>query len=244
MSIKIAILADVHGNSAALLAVLDELNKIPDLAHIYCLGDMVGIGYETNEVLDILFSRDDVSFVSGNHEEEIIAVIDGKEIASQGGERVHHEWLANRLDRRYISYIREMPKELVVEYEGKKLLFAHYHLNAERQFIPIDTDPTVEKLDELYKDSTFDLVCFGHHHPLHYFTSDKRTYLNPGSLGCFDRPVARYATVLITSEEITVQLKKATYKNQDFLSGYELLEVPEKDFILKVFHGNQYLIKE
>ncbi|EIM07015.1 metallophosphoesterase [Planococcus antarcticus DSM 14505] len=67
MSTTIAVIADVHGNIAALHAVLDEIDDNPDIEHIYCIGDMVGIGYETNEVLDLLFSRTDTSFVIGNH---------------------------------------------------------------------------------------------------------------------------------------------------------------------------------
>lgn len=42
MGNKIAILADIHGNSAALKAVLNNIDN--DTEHIYCLGDLVGIG--------------------------------------------------------------------------------------------------------------------------------------------------------------------------------------------------------
>ncbi|MDN7245645.1 metallophosphoesterase family protein [Planococcus shenhongbingii] len=240
MSTKIAVIADVHGNSTALLAALNEIDKDHEIHHIYCIGDMVGIGYETNKVLEILFSRDDVSFVMGNHEEEILAILEGEESSSQEGEKIHHEWLANRLEKRFIPHISGMPKQLSGVYEGKKLLFTHYHLDAEKQFIPIDTEPSIEKLDDFYKQSPFDLVCFGHHHPKHYFSSEERIYLNPGSLGCYDKPFARYATILITTDDIKVELEEAAYNNQDFLKGYEVLEVPEKDFILNTFHGNQH----
>lgn len=241
MSTKIAVIADVHGNSAALLAVLNEIDKKPEIKHIYCVGDMVGIGYETNEVLEVLFSRNDISFVMGNHEEEIIAILAGEETVSQGSEKIHHEWLAKRLDKKFIPYIIALPKELAVEYEGKELLFTHYHLNSEKQFMAIDTEPSTEKLNEIYKGSSFDLVIFGHHHPVHLFSSESTIYLNPGSLGCYDKPIARYAEILITPEDFKVELEEVAYNNQDFLSGYERLEVPEKDFILNIFHGNQHL---
>lgn len=241
MSTKIAVITDVHGNSAALLAVLNEIDQNPEINHIYCIGDMVGIGYETNEVLEILFSRNDISFVMGNHEEEIIAILEGKESVSQGGEKIHHEWLANRLDKKFIPYIVALPKELIVEYEGKKLLFTHYHLDAEKQFIAIDTEPSAKKLHDIYRDSPFDLISFGHHHPVHFFSSESRIYLNPGSLGCHDKPFARYATISIMTDDLKVELEEVRYNNQDFLAGYERLAVPEKDFILNIFHGNQHL---
>lgn len=243
MSTKIAVIADVHGNSQALHAALAEIDRGPQVKHIYCIGDMVGIGYETNEVLQILFSRKDISFVIGNHEEELIAILEGEESDSQGGERVHHEWLAKRLDKRLLPKLKAMPKEIAAEHEGHKVLFTHYHLDSEQRFLPIDAEPAVEKLEQLYKESPFDLVCFGHHHPVHHFSSAQRIYLNPGSLGCYDKPFARYAIVEFTAKEINVALEQALYDNRDFLLGYEQLNVPEKEFILNVFHGNQTIKK-
>lgn len=239
MSTTIALIADVHGNSRALLAALAEIDQNPDIEHVYCIGDMVGIGYETNEVLDILFCRKDISFVIGNHEEELIAILGGKESTSQGGEKLHHEWLAQHLEKRFLPDLCALPKQLTAEYEGHKLLFTHYHLDGDKQFIPIDSEPTTEKLDDFYSEAPFDLVCFGHHHPVHHFSSAERSYVNPGSLGCCDKPLARYAVISLTPDEINIELKQAAYDNEDFLKGYELLAVPEKEFILNVFHGNQ-----
>ncbi|RAZ69163.1 metallophosphoesterase family protein [Planococcus maitriensis] len=239
MSTTIAVIADVHGNSRALLSVLAEIDQHPGVERIYCIGDMVGIGYETNEVLRILFSRKDVSFVVGNHEEELMAIFEGRNGESRGGEKLHHEWLAKRFDQRLLPKLKAIPKEIAAEYEGHKILFTHYHLDSEQQFLSIEAEPTIEKLDQLYRESPFDLVCFGHHHPVHHFSSAHRTYLNPGSLGCYDKPSARYAIVELTAREINVALKQAPYDNQDFLLGYERLDVPEKEFILNVFHGNQ-----
>lgn len=53
---KIGVITDIHGNAPALKAVLNKLDKRRDIEHIYCLGDMVGIGPDTNEVLKILFA--------------------------------------------------------------------------------------------------------------------------------------------------------------------------------------------
>lgn len=62
-----AIVTDIHGNSPALKAVLNDIS-IKNLEHIYCLGDVVGIGPDSNQVLDLLTARNDVSFVVGNHD--------------------------------------------------------------------------------------------------------------------------------------------------------------------------------
>lgn len=76
---KFAIITDIHGNASALNSVLFEIDKIRDIEHIYCLGDMIGMGPDTNEVLEILFSRNDVSMITGNHDEVVLALIKEQE---------------------------------------------------------------------------------------------------------------------------------------------------------------------
>ncbi|AVQ98159.1 hypothetical protein OBCHQ24_03640 [Oceanobacillus iheyensis] len=71
MGTHIAIISDIHGNYAALWAVLDDIDKNKQIELSYCLEDLIGIGHETNDVLELLFSRDDISFVRGNYNEAL-----------------------------------------------------------------------------------------------------------------------------------------------------------------------------
>ena len=52
MTTKIGIITDVHGNAPALRAVLAELAREDDLSCVYGVGDLIGVGPDTNEVLD------------------------------------------------------------------------------------------------------------------------------------------------------------------------------------------------
>lgn len=71
------------------------------------------------------------------------------------------------------------------------------------------------------------------------FTGKKATYLNPGSLGCNYKPTAPYALINFSKKKFEITLKETVYDNLDFLNSYYQLEIPEREFILKVFHGNQ-----
>jgi predicted phosphodiesterase len=64
---KLAIITDIHGNEPALRAVLEELDTRGDIEEIWCLGDMIAMGPDSNEVLEILFARQDVHMITGNH---------------------------------------------------------------------------------------------------------------------------------------------------------------------------------
>ncbi|GIN37261.1 metallophosphoesterase family protein [Heyndrickxia oleronia] len=239
MGNKIAILADIHGNSAALKAVLNNIDN--DTEHIYCLGDLVGIGHETDEVLEILSSRNDVSCIIGNHDQAIIKIIHGEEPDSYGEEREHHQWIASRLNEKYVPFLSNLPLKIEKKICNKHFLFVHYHLNDNQTFQSIDRRPTLEKLDECYRKQSIDIICFGHHHMIHHFKSNKRLYLNPGSLGCNHNPVAPYCTIHVNdSNQLSNTFNEVPYDNRQFLLAYEKLNVPAKDFILNVFHGDQH----
>lgn len=244
---KIGVITDIHGNVPALKAVLNELDKRRDIEHIYCLGDMIGIGPDTNEVLEILFARNDVSMVTGNHDEAVLALLKGEEHPlSHLQAKEHHQWIAKNMDKSFISSLERLPRYIQKTIEGKRILFTHYHIDktkikthiSQDPFSPI-VEPSLNNMKELFRGHSEDLICFGHHHPLHYFKNNHTIFLNPGSLGCQPKPLAPYSVVELTKENIMVTLEQVAYDNRKFLESYERLKVPAREFIIKVFHGNQ-----
>lgn len=239
---KIAIITDIHGNYSALKAVLDDIDKDKEIQQIYCLGDLIAIGHETNEVLELLFSRNDISYVKGNHDEAIMNLVDGKEPQSIGEERLHHQWISSRLHPKYIPRLKNIPIKQTANIGGKHFLFIHYHLNEHQKFLPIDNDPSLHKLNNIYELMDVDVICFGHHHQIHHFKSIEKLYINPGSLGCNNKPIASYAKLQVgNSGQINVLFMEVPYDNKEFLCSYEKLNVPAKESILKIFFGNQQL---
>jgi putative phosphoesterase len=243
---KIAIITDVHGNYPALNAVLAEIDR-DNVSHIYCLGDMIAIGPDSNQVLATLFHRRDVSMITGNHDEGVLALIHGQPYPkSHEDAHRHHQWIADRLDPVFVEQLESLPRVIKTTLMGHSILFTHYHIEQGKLAAPFYDDPfssivqpTLENMEHLFSDCHQELICFGHHHPLHYFEGSKTIYLNPGSLGCATEHYARYAIVTLTPDKIIVDLRKAAYDNRDFLESYARLRVPDGDFLIKAFHGDQ-----
>ena len=244
---KFAVITDVHGNAPALKAVLEEIDGRHDIDHIYCVGDMIAIGPDSNEVLDRLFSRHDVSMITGNHDEAVLALCKGEaHPLSHCHVKKHHQWIADRMDSKFIDKLASLPRSIQQDIMGHSILFTHYHIASEKIDVPISEDPfsiivepSAANMKTLFNTNNADLICFGHHHPVHLFKSDETIYLNPGSLGCSATPFAKYSIVSVDVKGIHVELCEAPYDNREFLHSYEPLKVPEREFILKVFHGNQ-----
>ncbi len=242
---KLAVLTDVHGNAPALKAVLDEIDALNVIDHIYCAGDMIGIGPYSNEVLSMLFSRPDVSMVTGNHDEAVLSLLLGETYpVSHHASREHHHWIAEHLDSAYIPMLKNVPRIIQQTTEGHSLLMTHYHIEPSKLLDPICHDPfspiiepTLPAIASLFKDYKADLILFGHHHPIHYFKDERTIYLNPGSLGCSKNDSAPYAIIDMTTEHLRIHLKEAAYDKASFLASYNRLQVPDREFILEAFHG-------
>lgn len=244
---RIAIITDIHGNAPALKAVLAEIDSRSNVDHVYCLGDMIGIGPDSNEVLQVLFSRKDTSIITGNHDEAVVALAKGQEYPqSHSLVREHHQWILDRLDNSFIPKLEKLPRTVEDKIEGHSILFTHYKIEKSKmnEHISKDpfssiVDPCLNNMETLFKNNSEELICFGHHHPTHFFKGEKTIYLNPGALGCNDKPTARYAIITLSTKQLEIKLEEAIYDNTEFLESYHTLQVPGREFILKVFHGNQ-----
>ncbi len=242
---KTAVIADVHGNAPALKAVLKSIDGQKDIDHIYCAGDMIGIGPDSNEVLRLLFSRTDVSMVTGNHDEAVLALLTGAEYPKSHAEtKLHHQWIAKHLDPSFIPLLKGLPRTHRQTINGCTLLLTHYHIKPDRLLDPIGEDPfsgiiepSMDNMVSLFADVSADIILFGHHHPLHYFKNDLACYVNPGSLRCSQKAAARYAVIDFTKKPFSIQFEEVSYDKTTFLASYEKLQVPDRNFILSVFHG-------
>jgi predicted phosphodiesterase len=80
---RIAVISDIHGNLAALDAVLAALDADPVEA-VWCLGDIVGYGPQPNECCDVVRERASVT-LCGNHDLAVRGTLDLDEFSGDAG---------------------------------------------------------------------------------------------------------------------------------------------------------------
>ncbi|MPY66929.1 metallophosphoesterase family protein [Deinococcus sp. SDU3-2] len=66
--VRLAVIADIHGNADALRAVLADA-RAQGAERVLVNGDVVNRGPDSVEALSLLLSRDDVTFTLGNHDD-------------------------------------------------------------------------------------------------------------------------------------------------------------------------------
>lgn len=173
---RIAVLADVHGNLPALRAVLTEVDaERPDA--VVVAGDVVA-GPLVRESLELLRARPEpVHWVSGNSEREAIAVFDG-EPASDDPPGLAAAWSANAIDREWRDEIISWP--IALELDGVR--FCHGSPRSDTEILTTATP------DEAFADALSGveepLVVGGHtHRQFRREMPSGPSYANAGSVG-------------------------------------------------------------
>ncbi|HEX7809543.1 MAG TPA: metallophosphoesterase family protein [Thermoanaerobaculia bacterium] len=105
---RIAAIADVHANLAALEAVLQRIDRI-GVDAILCLGDTIGYQAEPAQAFDLVMQRA-TYVVAGNHDVDISA---GREIAGTNGTaRLVQEWTRDQLDAARLDALCALPHSI------------------------------------------------------------------------------------------------------------------------------------
>ena len=194
---KIGVITDIHGNLEALKAVLQLLDgeKCDEIIHT---GDVVDIGPYSRQCLELLLSRNDVTLLLGNHDRDfVLNHAQTRNLSHVPTEHKQQVFATMSDSQRQI--VKKFPLYVTRNCGKSTIAFTHYAFKPqwkgmdEFPFMPIETEPTADKFDEIFAglDSlNVDAVFFGHkHEPCDIM--GKRLYVDVGSVGCHPAPFAR-----------------------------------------------------
>lgn len=231
---RIAVISDIHGNYYALSSVLRDIMQ-SEVDEIYCLGDIVSIGHQTNKVMDALKNIENMKFVRGNHDLEVIKACKGEKSFVTGTEHDHHLYIARQIRAENLKMLEELPLTVTLEKYGNKILMTHYHLTEESMYQSIDYEPTLASLENNYNNSEYNIILFGHDHMSLHFENMEKLFVNPGALGVTVNEFSPYTIMDIdTDGSIDLEFKQVPYDRKSFIKELKDENPPALDFILKV----------
>jgi len=217
MTLRLALLADIHGNLDALASALKEIERAgPD--RILVLGDLVLNGPRPEEALDRVMELDAAGawVIAGNTD---IAVADGDYSAAfpwldevPAGHRAAAEWARGQLRDEQLEYLRRLPAERRLAFGEELVLATHASPGSQTAGLPADLDPSLTVQRVTRTDAR--VICCGHTHVADLRELGRKLLLNPGSCGyAFDgTPDACWA--LLTLDEVAepeAELRRASY---------------------------------
>lgn len=169
---RILLFSDIHGNAAALEAVLADSVRHGPYDLTLCLGDLAWAGPRPAEVLARLreLCHDDPSgqagpavCIYGNCDR--ILLDENARPPAKDGQRVarHREWMLSHLSEGDLAFLRQLPFDhRVTPLPGHELLAVH--ANPANVDDPIRPELSEDELAALLGPAEFQVLAFGHVH--------------------------------------------------------------------------------
>jgi putative phosphoesterase len=215
MTTRIAILSDLHANSAATEAVLEEIDRLqPDA--VYCLGDLVGYGAKPNETISLIRERE-IPTINGNYDDGVghgrddcgCAYKDPDEEA-RGQQSLFWTRRVTTDDNK--AYLRSFPFDRRFEIDGVAVRLVHGSPRRINEYLFEDRDSA--SLQRIAKAAGCDLLVFGHTHKPWQRLIDGVLMVNAGSVGKPKDGDPRACWTLLTVEEgapVRVEFRRVSY---------------------------------
>jgi len=218
--VRIAIIADIHGNLPALEAVVTDIER-RKVDRMINLGDCVSGPLWPREVCELLMAREDLT-IMGNHDRWV----SGSDPARMGAsDRYAH----SHLDQDHRSWLAALPASAEAEHG---ILACHGTPTNDNQYLIEEASEGRlvragrATIQERLGDVQARIVLCGHSHQQHFVQlPGGPTILNPGSVGCpsYDdpgddphvseagSPHARYAVLDINDDGISADMVAIRY---------------------------------
>ncbi len=185
--ITVALVSDVHGNEAALRAVLAHARERGATAVLHA-GDAVGPP-RPRQAIGLLQEMDVLS-VFGNMDREALEARKGR-----GGKAdPHMEFVLREMDDASWDWLASLPQEVRLDICGRTLYMTHGAPGDDRQKLLLSTPDS--RLKGIAQDVKADVIVTGHSHLPMGRKIARTLFVNPGSVGRpRGGPQASYATL-------------------------------------------------
>ena len=166
---KLGLISDIHGDPVALELAWSHLT-VMGADRIVCAGDLVGYGPFPDRVVSFMRERQ-ISSVRGNHDRW----------ALERGPGGRDEFGGGTPGSDTLDYLRELPFDLVVEYEKTIGVIVHGSPRSDMEFVTRQSHPR-KVLRQYLLDLECELLVVGHTHQPMWFRCPEGLVVNPGSV--------------------------------------------------------------
>jgi putative phosphoesterase len=209
---RILVIADIHGNRAALEAIQEPFDIC------ICVGDLVDYGPEPGPCIN--WVRKHAAYcVRGNHDH---GVAQGVQVQGAAGFRfltaTTRPLSMAAIDSDQRRYLAELPTSRMFTLRGKRFLVVHATpRDPMDEYAPADVSFWALRIAKLH----VDYVIAGHTHQPYTLQVNGTLVINPGSVGLSrdGNPRAAYAVI----DNDNVQLKRVDYPLEQTIAAVESL---------------------
>jgi predicted phosphodiesterase len=239
MQMRVAVIADVHGNCAALDAVLADL-EANSADQIVCLGDMIQGGPQPAETVARL--RDlGAPIVMGNADAYLLTGDESGPEPVTERLRATRQWSLSRLSAEDVAFITGFVPTVEVTLDGGRRLLAFHGSPASYDdlIFPHTLQEEVERLLGAHAPA---IMTGGHTHVQQIRRVGAGLFFNPGSVGFAFRhgqpeatfradPWAEYAVVTSEGERFGLEFRHVSFDTSAYVNAVHAGKMPDADAV-------------
>jgi predicted phosphodiesterase len=225
---KYCIFSDVHGNIINLQALFSCTQGLGIDKYI-CLGDLCNYFTDNKEVIELLKERE-VQCILGNHDEMYLNPDD----IPVNKKKAYNFDFSLVKSKFHIDFIRGLPRSLVIEKNGSKVLFCHGSPNnLTNGYIYPDSDI------KIYIGNGYDFIFCGHTHRQFISQADSPFICNVGSVGMPRDNGLLFGFAVFDFSILRIQLYRKKTNSSEILRRYsgkvkkDVLELMERNEKIK-----------
>jgi len=227
---KIALLADIHGNHHALSCVLKATEKA-GCKRLLIVGDFVGYYYHPNRVFELLEGWEYDS-VKGNHEAMLLQSIQNPEKLATYTRKYGSglEYAIRKLGDRQIAYINSLQDSRELDIDGVKIMLCHGSPFDIDQYVYPDAN---EKKINACNAVNRQILVMGHTHYPMLKEVDGKMIINPGSVGQPRDRIPGACWASLDTETLEVEFHRERYDNASLVREVTELD-PDIPYLAEV----------
>jgi len=250
--LKVALIADIHGNSIALKNVLTDIQSLGGVDEYWFLGDYAAIGYDPVGVLELISKISSPKrLIKGNTDRYLLtgelpwpkfADVEKDPLLVQLHIRVAQSfaWTTGAVGATgWLSWFNQLTLEMRTELpDGTKALLVHAAPGTD-DGLGINISTTDEELIELVSDAGAELVIVGHTHiPFDRKVPGVRV-INPGSISNPFPPDLRASYAIIDADKkgFRINHRRVDYDRETVVEATRARNHPAAEYIRRFMQG-------
>lgn len=235
---RVAVIADIHGNQIALEAVLSDMEQQSPIDQTVIAGDLCLNGPRPKEVLKIVYKLQ-CPVIRGNVDVEVVSQAPKK--GSKKRDVVG--WTREQIGRKGIDYLASLPfSHRVQNPEGSDLLVVHANpMDMEQAIFPTASDTELEQLVGGLE-PTIGALAFGHVHIAYTRRWHHLLLCDVGSCGLpRDEDVrASYAILTWQEDRWQAEIRRVEYDLAAVVKQLQECGIPHVEKRIKILTEAKY----
>jgi predicted phosphodiesterase len=233
-SVRFAIISDIHGNFAALEAVVRDLEK-RDAGEVFVGGDLALGGRQPAEVLDYLIERRWPS-VLGNTDALIVALANGTANRSDADFPMA-AWAVDRLRPYHLDYLKTLPTGLRHALpDNQDMVLVHATPWSITEMVLPGAQEDVAR--KMLREARAKIVAYGHIHCAYHRKVNGGLLVSVGGVSWSNdrNPLPAYS-VLTIGREVSVEVHRVSYDAEAELVAVDQSGLPLSAILRKLLRS-------